>query len=88
MGSVAPAARAAAIRPSAVDSPRIGTRSAWARPFAVASPTRSPVKEPGPVPTATASRSAAVQPPSVSRRSILAISSSPCRKPASQASTQ
>ena len=34
-----------------VATPTIGSRSAWARPFAVAIPTRRPVKAPGPVPT-------------------------------------
>ena len=39
---------------SAVETPTIGTPSAWARPLAVAIPTRRPVNAPGPVPTTMA----------------------------------
>ena len=53
-----PARRAAAPRRST--TPAIGSRRPWARPLAVAMPTRRPVNAPGPVPTTS--------PPSAARR--------------------
>ena len=51
-----PAARSGAAAPPPVETPTIGSRAPWARPLAVAIPTRSPVNAPGPVPTTMAAR--------------------------------
>ena len=67
--------RAVADRAASVPTGAIGTPRACASPRAVAIPIRSPVKEPGPIPTAI--RSTDSQPPPAStQRSISA--SSPC----------
>src|SRR5438128_4903025 len=64
---VAPGAPAASA--ARVDTPATGSSSASASPRAVASPTRTPVKLPGPIPTASASRSPWCAPPWRSRAS-------------------
>src|ERR1700691_5255992 len=83
-----PAAAGAAARAitSRVHTPMAGMPSALARTRAVTRPARSPVYGPGPVPTATASRSVRAAPPSASTFSIIAASSSPCRRELTTAS--
>src|SRR5208282_4728979 len=77
-----PAAAGAAARAitSRVHTPTAGTPSALDRTLAVTRPARRPVYGPGPVPTAIASRSARVAPPAASTCSMMAASSSPCRR--------
>src|ERR1700691_3056633 len=83
-----PAAAGAAARAmtSRVRTRMAGWPSALARTRAVTRPARSPVYGPGPVPTATASRSVRAAPPSASSFSIIAASSSPCRRDLTTAS--
>src|SRR5580704_7921687 len=71
---------------SRVHTPMAGTPSALAKTRAVTRPARSPVYGPGPVPTATASRSVRAAPPSASTFSIIAASSSPWRRELTTAS--
>src|SRR5580693_334532 len=67
-----PAAAGAAARAitSRVHTPMAGTPSALARTRAVTRPARSPVYGPGPVPTATASRSVRAAPPTASSSTV------------------
>ena len=57
--------------------PRTPIPSAWPSALAVATPTRRPVKSPGPTSTASASMSSRVQPDSADTSSMLGASSSP-----------
>ena len=53
---------AAAVRMSRLVAPSTPMPSDWARALAAATPTRRPVKSPGPTSTATTSRSAGARP--------------------------
>ncbi len=60
---------------SSVEPPRRGTPRPQARPFAVAMPMRTPVKDPGPRPTSTRSRSDMERPASERTPSAVVVSS-------------
>src|SRR5881296_3774972 len=62
---------------SSVETPTTAAPVPSARPFAVARPTRNPVKDPGPIDTATASRSLAATPAFRSTWSTVGRSSPP-----------
>ena len=70
----------AAARMSRLVAPTTPMPSAWASPLAAATPTRSPVKRPGPTSTATTSRSAGVRPTCARRCSSAGVSVSTWRR--------
>ena len=75
-----PARHAVHAAASSVETPYSGTLAASARPFAVEMPMRTPVNDPGPRPTSTASSPATLAPARASARSNVSISSTFARR--------